>query len=91
MPVKKCPIIFGSHRSLIFAPATGEDQCDQIGPIFAPWAIVYFELLFENDRSSQNFLLLFLFCVNLDRKVFGYFLGDFFTNSFGHPGADMTG
>jgi hypothetical protein len=34
-------------------------QGDQIGRIFAHWAIVYFGQFFENDRRSLNFLATF--------------------------------
>jgi hypothetical protein len=38
----------------VFAVSVPE-QGDQIGRIFAYWAIVFFEQCFENDRSGGNF------------------------------------
>jgi hypothetical protein len=62
--------IFGSKRNhhiarallfpeLLFGllvPAPVWKQGDQIGRIFAGWAIVFFVQLFKNNRSSPHFL-----------------------------------
>jgi hypothetical protein len=61
-------------------------QGDQIGPIFAHWAIVIFVHFFENDRRSTNFWATFIppnkLCTHsfLTKYGLGDTLGDFFTN-----------
>jgi hypothetical protein len=61
---------------------------DQIGRIFTYWAIVYFGQFFRDE--AEMFWLLFFHgksCVlKLTPNGLGSILGDFFTNSFGHPG-----
>jgi hypothetical protein len=64
-------------------------QGDRIGRIFAHWVIICFGQFFLNFRTSPHFLLLFppkyILCINFDKNGLGYILGDFFTNSSGHP------
>jgi hypothetical protein len=69
--------------------ANGQGTCgqsDRIGRIFASRAVVFFRQSFENYRSIPNIGLLFntlkFLCFNFDEK---WILGDFFTNSLGHP------
>jgi hypothetical protein len=67
------------------------NQGDQIGPIFiANWATFLFGQLFENYRASPKIWTTFFprkkLCINFDKSGLGYILGDFFTNSSGHPG-----
>jgi hypothetical protein len=62
-----------------------------MGRIFAYWAIFYFGLLLNNDKSSENYWATFT-SVDVIRHFwpkngFGYILGDSFSNSSGHPGA----
>jgi hypothetical protein len=64
-------------------------QCDQIGRIFAYWAMVFFGLSLKNKAVDVLFGLLFSHCksyalCNFDKKLLGWVLGDFFTNSPGH-------
>jgi hypothetical protein len=68
------------------------NQGDQIGLIFAQWAIVYFgQVFFFNYRSSQHSVLFFS-RVGIEYELIwtknglGYILVHFFTNSSGHPG-----
>jgi hypothetical protein len=65
------------------------EQGDQIGRIFAQWAIVYFGQFFENHKSSPNFCATFPkiidYMLTLTKLVLGDLLGYFFTNSSGHP------
>jgi hypothetical protein len=65
------------------------NQGDQIGRIFAYWAIVYFGQFYENYKRIPNFLGNFFppqkLCINFDKKVLGHSLGDSFKNSSGHP------
>jgi hypothetical protein len=64
-------------------------QGDQIGRIFAQWAIVYFGQWFEIYIISANFWATFLcdtsYVLILTKNGLGYILGDFFKNSSGHP------
>jgi hypothetical protein len=67
-------------------------------PDWANFCLFDFWQLFENYRRSKNFGLLFNYmyklCVNFDLKTgLGYILGDFFTNSSGHPdyGTEKSG
>jgi hypothetical protein len=64
-------------------------QGDQIGRVFAPWAIVYFGEFLENHRSSQKLRATFFQCKNnvsiLTKKSVGLHFGHFFTKSPGHP------
>jgi hypothetical protein len=47
------------------------------------WVVFY-------DRNSANLGLLFRkVCFNFDKNGLGYSLGDFFTNSFGHPSREL--
>jgi hypothetical protein len=70
-----------------------KDQGDQIGRIFAYWALVYFGLFFENYISSTNSLATFSKCISyafiLTKSGLGDILGKFFTNSSGHPDIGM--
>jgi hypothetical protein len=52
--------------------------------------IVYFGQFYENDKSGPHFWATFLprlrLCINFDKNLLGYILGDFFpANSSGHP------
>jgi hypothetical protein len=40
----------------------GFAQCDQSGPIFAHWVIVYFGQIYENKKSSKHFCAIFSPC-----------------------------
>jgi hypothetical protein len=50
----------------------------------------YFGQLFESDKGSPNFSATFFdsksYALNSAKNGFGYILGDFSTNSSGHPG-----
>jgi hypothetical protein len=70
-----------------------------IGRFFAHLAIVYFGRFFENDRSSPILCAIFptvivrYICVGLGRRNrcwATYILGNFFTNSPGHPAPNKT-
>jgi hypothetical protein len=66
----------------------GARQGDQIGRIFAHWAIVVFGQFLVNYRSSPHFLLPFSqlrSCINFNKKQVGPHFGRFFENSSGHP------
>jgi hypothetical protein len=69
------------------------DHDDQIGRIFVYWAVVYFGLLFENDKSSKNKWAHFFHgssyvCIHFDKNGLGNSLGDSFSNSSGHRACD---
>jgi hypothetical protein len=70
------------------------NQGDQIGRVFAQWEIVYFGQWFKNYRSSAHFWATFFHGTShvsiLTKKMLGYILGDFFTNSSGHPGTNIV-
>jgi hypothetical protein len=58
---------------------------------FSPkWAIIYLRQLYKNYRSSQKFGSTFSLSINfvlsLTKNRLSYILGDFLTNSSGHPG-----
>jgi hypothetical protein len=65
------------------------DRGDQIGRIFANWAILYFGQFFENHTSSPYFGIL---CSTVSSGYASiltkYVLGNFSTNSSGHPVSD---
>jgi hypothetical protein len=67
------------------------DQGDQIGQNFASWTIVYFVLtLTEVAHNFGYFFPRFQHCILILAKYgFRYNLGDFFTNSSGHPDVDL--
>jgi hypothetical protein len=80
----------GSFRCFYFLPwKRTRDQGDQIGRIFAYWAIVYFGQFIENYGSSPDFCAPFSHgnCakLNLEKLVLATFWAIFFTNSSGHP------
>jgi hypothetical protein len=68
----------------------GHGQGDQIGRIFADLAIVFFGQLIENYRRSAISWATFFHSTSyeliLQKNDCATFLGDFFTNSSGHPG-----
>jgi hypothetical protein len=72
-------------------------QGDQIGRIFAQWEIIYFGRLVENRKSSPYFCATFSLSTGLcicdilivTKIGLGYILGNFFTNSSGHPGPKL--
>jgi hypothetical protein len=64
-------------------------QCDQIGRLFAYWAIIYFgwilkitEIAFILGRIFPRKKVMFII---LRKEGLGYILGDFFTSQSGHP------
>jgi hypothetical protein len=59
-------------------------QCDQVGRIFAIWAMVHFARLFENCTKfvATEKCLVFV----LTKYELGCALGDFLTVASGHPG-----
>jgi hypothetical protein len=61
------------------------DQGDQIGPILAYGRLFIFGQPLDNCKSSSNFFATFFHRTILTKHVLGYILGDFFTNSSGHP------
>jgi hypothetical protein len=61
-------------------------QGDQIGRIFAQWATVCFRQFPKNDTKSPQFWASFSKILILTKNGLRYILGDFFTNSSGHPG-----
>jgi hypothetical protein len=70
------------------------NQGDQIGRIFAYWAIVFFGQFIENYRISANSWATFFHSISyaliFTKKWFGHILGNFFTHSSGHPVANST-
>jgi hypothetical protein len=63
-------------------------QGDRIGQVFACWAGVYFDLLFENYKSSPNYWATFFHGtyksdINFDKKWLGYLLVDSSTSPSG--------
>jgi hypothetical protein len=70
------------------------EQGDQIGRIFAHWAIAFVGQFIENYRSSANSWANFFpstSCVLiLTKNCLCYTLGDFFKNSSGHPGPKLS-
>jgi hypothetical protein len=67
-------------------------KSDQIGQIFAYWAVLYIGSLFEKVKSSANYWDTFFQTTSceliLTKNWLGCTLGDFFKNSSGHPAAD---
>jgi hypothetical protein len=64
-------------------------QGDQIGRIFAQWAIFYFKQILENYKSRPHFCATFFpstgYELILTENGLGNILGNFFTNSSGRP------
>jgi hypothetical protein len=81
------------------ARQSGTDQGDQIGRIFAQWVIVSLGQCIWKLKKWLNFLsTLPTYALHVKRHVLiniltknglRYILGDFFTNSSGHPGTDV--
>jgi hypothetical protein len=63
-------------------------QRDQIGRNFAQWGIVNLGKFLEKCRRSTHFCAIFcnLRKLILTKNMSDHLLGDFFTNSSGHPG-----
>jgi hypothetical protein len=65
-------------------------QGDQIGRIFANWAIVFIWAVFVITELAQIFWLLFttkvVNVILFTNNELGYILGGFFANSSGHSG-----
>jgi hypothetical protein len=59
---------------------SARSQCDQIGRLFAYWAIIYFGWILKITEIA--FILGLLFP---RKKVMFIILGDFFTSPSGHP------
>jgi hypothetical protein len=73
-------------------------QSDQLGRIFAYWAIVSLvgHFLKKLQKETKNLGLLFsteksYVCINFDKNGLGHIFGDFFTNSSCHPENKHTG
>jgi hypothetical protein len=70
------------------------EQGNQIGRICAYLEIVFFGQFLENNKVDRIFILLFPHSHNyvsiLTKKRLGYNLGDFFTNSSGHPASERN-
>jgi hypothetical protein len=73
------------------------NQGDQIGRIFADWAAVYFGQFIENFKSYPNYWASIFHdtryvhtYLTFTKNELGYILGDFFTNSSGHPVTNVT-
>jgi hypothetical protein len=68
-------------------------QGDQIGGIFAVGLDCLHWAAFSSTEVSQifglNFFLGKVLCLNFAKNVLGYILGDFFTNSSGHPAVQL--
>jgi hypothetical protein len=57
---------------------TADIQGDQIGRIFAFWAVAYLGQWFENYRNSAIFWATFMYvCINCDKKWWLFTLGIF--------------
>jgi hypothetical protein len=73
--------------------ACAYNQGDQSGRIFAYWAVVYFGLLLENDKSGANYWATFchgtIFVLSPVKNGLGYIFGDSFTGYSGHPAYDL--
>jgi hypothetical protein len=73
-------------------------QGDQIGRIFEHWVVVWVVFMKITEAGSVNLLTTFSQCVSSEffatnsklGYLLGYILGDFFTNSSGHPAAIPT-
>jgi hypothetical protein len=71
-------------------------QSDQIGRVFAHWAIILYVWysFFENDKVAKKIRIVFS-TVNMidffffDKTSSDNILGDFFTNSSGQPGPSL--
>jgi hypothetical protein len=66
------------------------NRVTRLAEFFADFAIVFFGQFFLIFQSRPNFWRYFfltvkLVCINCGKKGLGYILGDFFTNSSGHP------
>jgi hypothetical protein len=76
---------------MAFNPKT-RDQSDQIGRIFAHWVIVSYRQFLKIVKVAHfwsNFSRSLDYAIILTKNRFGYILGDFFTNSSGHPARDQ--
>jgi hypothetical protein len=61
-------------------------QGDQIGRNSPKWVIVYYGQLLENNRSSPHYCGTYVNArLIMTKNGLGNILGDFFTNSSGHP------
>jgi hypothetical protein len=62
----------------------------RLGDFFTSWATFFFGQFFENHRSSTTFssalFLVKIYLLILTKNVLVHILGDFVTNSSGHPG-----
>jgi hypothetical protein len=70
------------------------EQGDQIGPIFAYWAIVHFGRFFNHRRSPYFWYTFYIVKVSINfdlKNGLGNILGDFFTNKSGHPAPPSLG
>jgi hypothetical protein len=60
-----------------------------LGEFSSHWAIVYFEQFFVNCKSSPQFWATLShslgYALILAKNGLGYILGEFFSNSSGHP------
>jgi hypothetical protein len=78
----KAPLPIGFGKPL----GRGWHQVDQMVRIFSCWVILW---VFFNTVEEQIFMLLsprkMLFKYHFEKIGLGYILGDFFTNSSGHP------
>jgi hypothetical protein len=70
------------------------NQCDQIGRIFAQWAIVYFGQLLKKHKSSPNFCATFSLkyrqCINLVKNWFRLHFGRLFYKLIWSPCFEFT-
>jgi hypothetical protein len=75
--------------SLLLWPLPFCNQGDRIGRIFAFWAIVNFWAIVENYSNNPVSLRYFFPRKKLGINFVKNGLGDFFTNSSGHPGCNL--
>jgi hypothetical protein len=84
----------GNFFSLaIFSIYEGRKQGDQIGRIFGHLGDCFLWVVFLIAEADQIFELLFTrknYVLVLTENVLGNILGDFCTNSFGHPGRKLV-
>jgi hypothetical protein len=69
-------------------PNLSTQQGDKIGRILAQWVSVCFGKLHENNILGYFFQRLRL-CINTCRNGLGFILGEFVTNSSGHPAIEQ--
>jgi hypothetical protein len=80
-----------SQAILVTLHLVRRKQCDQLGRILARWVNVYFGHFYyvSNPHFGATFSPQLRLHISLAQNGLGLVLGDFFTNSSGHPGRKL--